>query len=663
VTYTYDANGNRLTASDGASTITSTYDRLNRPLSVSVSDDPDALTSYAYSFTAPGWVDASGGSSVGVDAFGREVSLLDPIHGSTPWTSTYRADGQPAALAAPNGNTTTWTYDQAGRPTGSATTAPGPVTRASYSYALNRAGQRLSETSTITGDPTNGTVTFAYDPLGRLTGYSGTPVPSQTYAWDKVPNRTSKQVGGGSAITTTFNDANRPTSDSAGGTYTNDLDGRLTGRPGQELVWDALGRLIEVRDAATQAPISTYAYDALDRLASVCCTQNNKPRAKFRYQGETSQIIEARTFNDQLIYGVGTSYAGEARMDFGSGGTNQRFYGTNGHRDLTWTAGSTGTVSASLRSDPWGIPGTTTGGTLPDFRFQGSWYDTSSALSWAINRWYAPQLGSFLSEDAVLGATQQPENRHRYAYGAGDAVDRIDTNGNDWCAYYSPCTTATVYHSKLPTDWSGSFTPLSTKATFRLDLFIESQWVRAPYWTLKGDWRDVGWRGFVRGGNCLLTRACITISLSAGSVRVHVNPSCLKNSPYGDGKVDYDCSNARDINSWWPFQSAVSAYRTTYRAPGVVAPMVHVSWSLNDSALPGMCPLDGWIDIVPPTSTFAGFVKEFYDGFPNVGTYFRRPYWYYTAWKTVARSPEPESNWVNLCSFPGDHTEKYPWPG
>jgi YD repeat-containing protein len=173
VTCTYDLNGNRLTASDGTA-VSTTYDRLNRPTQVTVAGDSAATTTYTYSFTSPTWADASGSYTATIDKFGRETGLLDPIHGATSWTSMYRADGQQASLLAPSGNTTAWTYDEAGRPTGSATTAAGPITRASYPYALNRAGQRLSEASSITGDPTNGTVTFTYDALGRLTGYSGT---------------------------------------------------------------------------------------------------------------------------------------------------------------------------------------------------------------------------------------------------------------------------------------------------------------------------------------------------------------------------------------------------------------------------------------------------------------------------------------------------------
>ena len=39
-------------------------------------------------------------------------------------------------------------------------------------------------------------------------------------------------VGLNPALTSTFDDANRPTADSAGGTYASDGDGRLTVQPG-----------------------------------------------------------------------------------------------------------------------------------------------------------------------------------------------------------------------------------------------------------------------------------------------------------------------------------------------------------------------------------------------------------------------------------------------
>jgi YD repeat-containing protein len=92
----------------------------------------------------------------------------------------------------------------------------------------------MSETPTIVGDPSNGTTAYTYDQLGRLTGYSRAAT-SAAYEWQAVPNRSSVQQGTNPAITTDYDDANRPMSDSAGGSYGHDAEGRLTARPGQLL--------------------------------------------------------------------------------------------------------------------------------------------------------------------------------------------------------------------------------------------------------------------------------------------------------------------------------------------------------------------------------------------------------------------------------------------
>ena len=110
-----DRERHQLSASDGTLTITSTYDRLNRVLTV---DDEDAGTaadtSYTYSLTAPSWTDPNGTYLVTLDRFDRLTSVDDPVS-ATAFAWTYRADGQPAAFGQPNGNTTTYGYDPLGR--------------------------------------------------------------------------------------------------------------------------------------------------------------------------------------------------------------------------------------------------------------------------------------------------------------------------------------------------------------------------------------------------------------------------------------------------------------------------------------------------------------------------------------------------------------------
>jgi hypothetical protein len=77
---------------------------------------------------------------------------------------------------------------------------------------------------------------------------------------------------------------------------------------------------------------------------------------------------------------VATGWAGDRLLDWTNGGIVRRFYGTNGYGDTTWTAGSAGLVSATLRLEPWGNLTASTGSSLPDRRWQGSWFDTATSL-------------------------------------------------------------------------------------------------------------------------------------------------------------------------------------------------------------------------------------------------------------------------------------------
>jgi RHS repeat-associated protein len=434
--YTYDDNGNRLTAQTGSGpTITTTYDRLNRPLSVSVSDDSGAATTYAYSLAAPLWTDPSGSYTATLDKFDRQVDLGDPVNGQSHWVFTYRADGQPALVEAPNDNDTTFTYDAAGN-LANKKTAKNNTRRVEYAWTRNRAGNLLSEDYTKATDAAI-PAGFAYDGTGRLAAFTRDGATT-LYGWQAVPNRDSTQYASDPAVTTTYNDANRPTSDSAGGSYSNNLEGQLTARPGQQLEWDSLGRLTAVWNAAHTTRLVAYSYDALDRLLIV--DRGTTDQLRFRYVGLTTQVAQMVDHDaSTVIRSIANDRGGERLFDWTGSGSNLRYYGTNGHRDVSWTATSTGTVDATLRYDPWGNLTSSAGSSLPEFRFQGSWFDTTTVLSWVVARWYAPALGRFISEDPLRGAPDAPSTRHRYAYAVGNPIERTDLSGLcisldvEWC--------------------------------------------------------------------------------------------------------------------------------------------------------------------------------------------------------------------------------------
>jgi RHS repeat-associated protein len=515
VTYTYDANGNRLTASDGTFAITATYDRLNRPLTV---DDEDAGgtpdTTYAYSLTNPSWTDPTGSYSATLDRFDRALSFNDPAN-ATDFTWTYRADALPASASAPNGNVTTFTYDRLGRLV-SKDTSSGGVSRADYDWSINRAGQIVSESENIAGGASNGVVSYAYDPLSRLvrSTFGGTPT---AYGWGAVPNRTSVQVGTGTPTTTTYDKANRPTSGAnPTATYSSDDDGRLTARSGYQYTWDHLGRLATVKNGSGTTLV-TYTYDPLDRLRMA--DYGGGVRIRFRYVGLTTSA--AQWLDDAastVTRSIANDWNGERLVDWTGSGSNLRFYGTNVHHDVTWLAGSMGTVTQSLRYDAWGMPRSAVPSGYTPFRFQGSWYDDTATLSWVVTRWYASSMGRFMSEDSLLGVPSRPPSRHLYSYGEAEPIRNWDPDGR--------CTTfANLYGDACSAYGYATFQPrFGLNGSLEIGLFIKKD-AACFALCLRGDGADRPWSSFPRMDS-VRSRGWLRINLDLGTVRGITRPSC-----------------------------------------------------------------------------------------------------------------------------------------
>ena len=98
VTWTYDAADRMAsrTADGPEGTITTTYDRLARPLSVE--GDDGAETDYGYGLTGASRSDPSGEYDVTLDNAGRQISICLPVPGligdpCQEYDTYWRADG------------------------------------------------------------------------------------------------------------------------------------------------------------------------------------------------------------------------------------------------------------------------------------------------------------------------------------------------------------------------------------------------------------------------------------------------------------------------------------------------------------------------------------------------------------------------------------------
>ena len=307
-TFSYDAFGNRTTSSDPlGNKATYAYDSLGRvtsivsPLGNVLGGNPSAYTTtYTY------------------NAGGQALTATDPLNHTSQ--SIYNTGGQLTQSIDADGNLTTYTYDLDGRlnlSTGGSGTPQATTkqitydgvgnvlsrtdglthTLAAYTYdALNRkstVADGLSRTATYSYDtagrlfsavnPLNQTATFLYDSGGHLTSisYSDGQTPGSTYTYD-ADGQPLTRVDGSGTSTNTWDTFHRLVQqvDGAGSTvgYGYDLAARLTSitYPGGNCntptlcvtrQYDGAGRPLSVTDWLSHT--TTFAYDANSNLTGI----------------------------------------------------------------------------------------------------------------------------------------------------------------------------------------------------------------------------------------------------------------------------------------------------------------------------------------------------------------------------------------------------------
>lgn len=282
--FTYDADGHVLTATDGLGrTTTMAYDGLGR---VSTSTDAaGGVTHYAYDVSdrVSQVVDPRGNATTyTVDGFGQLWKQVSPDTGTT--TYTYSADGQRTGIVRNDGTALSYAYDSLGR-----VTAVGDSQQSrTYSYDNCTNGKGLlCRISGITAGVTHSWSTFVYSPEGWLTsrqdavqgavdttGYSydtmgrptGISYPSGVavgYAYDhgRLAAVTSTAGGATSVIANGFH--YQPFGAASEWTYGNglkrsasfDTDGRLTS--------------LSASNASTTLQSLTYAHDLGDQITGI----------------------------------------------------------------------------------------------------------------------------------------------------------------------------------------------------------------------------------------------------------------------------------------------------------------------------------------------------------------------------------------------------------
>jgi RHS repeat-associated protein len=256
---------NLLNIANGDSSVSYTYDQLNRPVSTTQSFGGKAYTiNYAY------------------DAVGNRTSM------TTPWgqySYTYDALNRLADIINPQGITVAFNYDAMGRRTSKKIFKATPELLSETAYTYDAAGQLLSITNKagakvvafdnyqydangnrVLKEDQDGTTKYGYDKSNRL--ITAEPVPfdmarAEGFIYDKNGNRRFDR----GAKDYKYDAANRVLHNSVY-TYTHDQNGNLSSRTeitSSATVTYAYTPEQQLSEVVTQKDRLTYKYDPLGR--------------------------------------------------------------------------------------------------------------------------------------------------------------------------------------------------------------------------------------------------------------------------------------------------------------------------------------------------------------------------------------------------------------
>ncbi len=400
VDYTYDAVGNRKTMNGPTGLTTYDYDDLERPITVTTTGSG----SVRY------WYDNVGNRSRITYPDNKSVTYSYDKAGNlktvTDWLSKqtvydYDDAGNLTDTDLPNGVDTDYTYDDAGRLESVLNVGPGPTTISSFDYTLDAVGNRTEMVDLV------GTHSYEYDALYRLTEVKYPDEETDTYTYDAVGNRLTKDTDD----------------------YTYDDADQLTNLEGMPFGYDENGNQTS---RGTQPYVDDFAYDHENRLVGA---DINYLAFGYSYNGDglrmRQQVFGQPTTNYTwdvaaglpvvLQDGDNTYVYGLDLISATDGGGVQTYFlydGLGSTSDLTDGSGNvvdgyTYDVFGALRS---GSPGAT------DFLFTGEQRDADSGLYYLRARYYDPEIGRFLSRDPARGG-------HPYGYVANNPVRYVDPSG------------------------------------------------------------------------------------------------------------------------------------------------------------------------------------------------------------------------------------------
>ncbi len=268
-----------------------------------------------------------------------------------------------------------------------------------FNYSLNAAGNR-----TQVVDAT-GTTTYGYDNLHRLSSVTYPGRQTDTYTYDTVGNRLTKN-----ATAYTYDNADQMLT-AAGVSYGYDNDGNQTSRGSDSFSWDH-------EDRMTQAVIggqnSTYAYNG-DGLRTGRTTGGQTSTYVWDIASGIPVILQEISGSNTTtyVYGLGlistTDNAGA-----------QTYRTTDGLGSTINLTDSSGNVQVTYAYDAFGAIRSQSGSSSNYWLFTGEQRDSESGYDYLRARYYDSSIGRFVSQDPLGGG---------YAYAGNNPATSFDPLG------------------------------------------------------------------------------------------------------------------------------------------------------------------------------------------------------------------------------------------
>jgi RHS repeat-associated protein len=481
--YTYDAQGNKLTSTDEIGVITTyTYSPTNLVASISYSGS--SAHSVSYSYDADGnkiaMSDASGSSSFIYDPFGELTSAENGASQTVGYG--YNADGEVTGITYPLPGTASWAttdtvaygYDSAdlltsvtdfnNKTISISNTADG----LQYSETLGSSGDSIATTYDATDSPSaidlvGGSTTllgFSYTdaPSGAILAETDTPSSPKSpadYTYDSQSRVTSMTPGSGSTLnygfdasanlttlppgaTGTYDHAGELTSSVLSGTttsYTYNADGeRLSAKQGSTTIasgtWNGAGELTSYSNTA--ANMSAATYDGDGRRTSETSTPSGGSQITQNFVWNTISAVPNLLMDSTNAYIFAGSGTPAEQVNLSTGTIVYLVADSLG--SVRGAVASSGSLSGSVDYDAWGNPETAGGlSSYTPFGFAGAYTDLSGIV-YLIGRYYDPQTGQFLSVDPEV-----QESLEAFGYAGDDPVDGTDPTGDISCGSPSNC--------------------------------------------------------------------------------------------------------------------------------------------------------------------------------------------------------------------------------